>query len=1686
MKFFATNRGEVSSLHSCQTKSKLMNIIRKLAIVTLFGSAIAAAHAGFQWGGTSSLNWSDVANWNVFPGSAPAIPGSSDSIYFEDLLYTTGFTNSAKTVNNVVDANLSVGAANYTALSYSTTNHFYTTLIPGGVTLTLGGLGFASPALAVGDVPGSLGWLNSGNWTNYSTITGAGSLVVNDNAGLISVGIRNRATLDLAGLNTFSASVKQVWVGVSSDNPNTTGPVGWLSLANTNSITTLANPAAPGILMGYATNSSPTGTLVLGQVNNFNTDGLTVGGRRSSSTKLAFGTTPGTFTLRGSAGGSTPISVFSVGDAAANWDGYATAFPGTSASVSSAVADFSGGTVDILADSIYLGRAASAGAVTNASGSGVGTLIVNAGTVTATNLYLGYKPTATNNTAGQGTLTLSGNAVMNVVKDVSLVFRTNGTAFLSESQINVSNNAVLNIGGNLTTVNIGSGTLPSINLGGGTINMTGGGIVNVPTLRGAGSLTNASSITITNIFSVGFDTLANTLTVGNNLTLGAAVQLLFNLGADTTVGGGVNDYLAVANNITFSNNPITLSLSAPLVAGTYKLISYGGSQSGSVTWVNPTRLPIGLVQGGGQVAIVVTNATPATLTWQGTVTNGNWDASTTNWNGNTDKFYALDNVIFDDTGVATNVTVVGTNSPTSITFNNSAKNYAFTESSPNKINGFTGLTKNGTGVVSVGAGGNAYTITGPVNLNAGIFRIAAFNTDIFGTTITTNPVTIAAGATLDCFGNSIGSGSSYGRYYYIAGNGVDGNGAIVHENAAGSANPTVTMAGLTLTADASFGAIATKALNLSGLFTPYSGTLDLAGHTLSTTGAGESRIVQMVLTNGGTINVGGAVLSVRNSIIDGSGPINVGNNILNLGGNSAFTTGYVAKAISIGNGSLIAPNVNAFNIPLSSPIAIASSLNVTNSQIILASGIISGNGGLNKYGSSNLVLSAANTYTGPTLVGAGRLVMAPGGSLVSHSITVNSGAGFDATALPGGYTMAPGQTIQVDGTAAGNFNVAAGSTLRGGGSVSGLVTVASGGTLAVGSPSSGGVLVVATNLTFNGGTNVFKFGGPDDLVMVGGNLTFTAPVVINISPVGPLTGRHVLYQYAGAISGVTTNNLIFSSARPLTFDLDTNTAGEVAINISGSITLDWAGGTPGAPTAWDVNTTPNWLNSGNPDIFFPGDSVQFGDSATTNVVRLAATMQPAGVTMNNSSPYTFTGTGGITAGSFALNGGSSLTLNNNGNVTLTGSGLALNAGTLNFSQPTNTTLTGKISGGAQLAKGGTNILTVVSADSTSFYGTVAVNGGTLRSAGSNALGSSSVTISSGATLDINGQVGASANISAGGAGTDGIGAINNRGAQQTNAVGNLTLNDNTTLGAASNRWDVVGTLTGNDYNLTKAGASDIWIKSGTDTGLGQIDIQKGQLVFAFAGTDLGDTNKSITVRTNATLAFAYDITAGAKPVTVEAGGDIRAYVDQSVYPSVGQSNTFAGDITFSSTGMVRVANGAGLTLSGSLSSPTGLVNADLGSLTLSGSNTYGGDLRVSYGPVIIANSQALPTNTTVTVDCVPANSGVWLYLAGDIITPTNVPVNMNTYRLAAGPQTPHLSGQGTWAGPINITSVQSGSTILPQVYFEGATNLVITGPVVQTGVPISVQINGFPGTVDFKSPLQFSGTMTMGSQGPRN
>ena len=337
-----------------------MNIIRKIAVVAALAASVGVSTAqlsGTWTGGGASQNWSDGANW--YGGVTPS---AVDVLYFEDIFFT-GYTNAAKVINNIVDTNLTVASVNYTSISHGTatvqTNHFYTTAISANKTLTVGGFGPSTPTLVVGDVPGALGWLGSGNWTNYATVTGSGTLFANDSAGMISVSMRNRATLDLTGLDTFNANVAQVRIGASSDNPFSSATVGYLLLAKTNTITTAPNSSAPGIFLGRGTNANATGIIVLGKVNNFNTDALVVGGPKSSSgvsisftngNSGVFITHTGFFKLRGSAGGITRAGLFSVGDISADFNTLQScnATSNYVGSANGSFADFNGGTVDSL------------------------------------------------------------------------------------------------------------------------------------------------------------------------------------------------------------------------------------------------------------------------------------------------------------------------------------------------------------------------------------------------------------------------------------------------------------------------------------------------------------------------------------------------------------------------------------------------------------------------------------------------------------------------------------------------------------------------------------------------------------------------------------------------------------------------------------------------------------------------------------------------------------------------------------------------------------------------------------------------------------------------------------------------------------------------------------------------------------------------------------------------------------------------------------------------------------------------------------------------------------------------------------------------------------------------------------------------------------------------------------------
>src|ERR1035441_4798288 len=220
------------------------------------------------WTAGVNGNWSNPGNWS--PSGAP---GSSNDVQFSDL----GLVGGAGTVDNTVDAAFTLGS-----LTYGQTNNYHTTLINPGLTLTMTGTNglAAGTGTAAGDglVP-------------FTTIKGPGAALVISN---ISANVNvdqsqpisctanstTTATLDLSGLDTFTATVSRVLVG-DDTSVALRGACGVLNLAKTNKITATIGSAAPQIDVGD--NSQATATpglasvLLLGQTNAIFADSIAVG-----------------------------------------------------------------------------------------------------------------------------------------------------------------------------------------------------------------------------------------------------------------------------------------------------------------------------------------------------------------------------------------------------------------------------------------------------------------------------------------------------------------------------------------------------------------------------------------------------------------------------------------------------------------------------------------------------------------------------------------------------------------------------------------------------------------------------------------------------------------------------------------------------------------------------------------------------------------------------------------------------------------------------------------------------------------------------------------------------------------------------------------------------------------------------------------------------------------------------------------------------------------------------------------------------------------------------------------------------------------------------------------------------------------------------------------------------------------
>jgi fibronectin-binding autotransporter adhesin len=284
-------------------------------------------------------------------------------------------------------------------------------------------------------------------------------------------------------------------------------------------------------------------------------------------------------------------------------------------------------------------------------------------------------------------------------------------------------------------------------------------------------------------------TLGGESTIAGNLTAAATSNLAVN--ASTAAA------LDVAGTVDISAGTVNLAVTAapPSPATSFTAFSYD-TLSGPVTNLAVSGLRGGAATDDSANSQVLVNFTPGTLTWTG-ATNANWtqNADLNFDNGAATNFFTGDHVSFTEAATVKTVTMVGTLSPGSVTFNHTS-DYTVTGTNAG-IAGATGITKNGSGTLNLGGQTNSFT--GPVLVNAGRLKYTNFWEGLGFN----SGITVASGAQVDLNG---AFPANVGRTYNwtIAGSGPDGLGA-VSNSGTGAPGAAAGIETLTLSADAAIG-----------------------------------------------------------------------------------------------------------------------------------------------------------------------------------------------------------------------------------------------------------------------------------------------------------------------------------------------------------------------------------------------------------------------------------------------------------------------------------------------------------------------------------------------------------------------------------------------------------------------------------------------------------------------------------------------------------------------------------------------------------------------------------------------------------------------------------------------------------------------------------------------------------------
>lgn len=714
--------------------------------------------------------------------------------------------------------------------------------------------------------------------------------------------------------------------------------------------------------------------------------------------------------------------------------------------------------------------------------------------------------------------------------------------------------------------------------------------------------------------------------------------------------------------------------------------------------------------------------------------------------------------------------------------------------------------------------------------------------------------------------------------------------------------------------------------------------------------------------------------------------------------------------------------------------------------------------------------------TAGTVTIADATAITAGGLTFTSNYTLNR-AGTGSLTLAG--ASSPVVNVGASGTAtisagiggsAGLTKTGSGSLmLSGSNSYSGATTLTTGALRLANSNALGTSSISVTSLTSDQ-TRVIELAGG---ITIGNSMTVSSSGLGNAGMLRNISGSNTLTNFSFGNGTGTRIGVEAGSTLRITNNLTdaTPSAGQAkrflgagTLILDGSNSAAFASGTTVSQTVFlGVSGSNGGTVALGNDFALGGSTIQFDANAT---LRSSSTNA-----RSIANPVTFgTAASQITLGSA-----------DTGNLTLSGTLTLARTGTFAVDN-TQTTIAGPIAGSTfGFAKSGTG--TLVLAGSNSYSGATTLTTGALRLANSNALGSSSLTVTSATndftrTVELVGNITVSRSISVSSVGIDQLGVLRN-------ISGSNTLSD-FSFGQAPN-----GTRIGVEAGSTLRITNNITDATTTTQfkrlmGAGTL-ILDGSNSAGFAGT--GFFYMGLSGTGGATVALGNDFALGASRIQFDANATLRSasaaarsianpitFTSSATRMTFGSADTgdltLSGAMTLATTGTIAVHN-ARTTLSGVIAgSGFGLIKAGAGTLALTNANTFTGPTTVSAGTLLFNGDSSAVTGGVSALGGVLGGTGT---IGGAITVGSGGTLSPGASVESLATSAVSFGAGSTFAYEVDSTAALSVGADLLRV----AGNLTLAGTVELTFADLGTSPIAFPQGTTF-SLINYTGTWNGG------